>query len=81
MNSAGFCVNNDLRQGGFLSSKLSSAWKIPTNYPSGIIIFVIITIFMINMRITKEGKMAELELLEQAILANSMTEVECRLPQ
>ena len=24
--------------------------------------------------------MAELELLEQAILANSMTEVECRLP-
>ena len=81
MNSPGVCVNNDLRQGGFLSSKLSSAWKIPTNYPSGIIIFVIITIFMINMRVTKEGKMAELELLEQAILANSMTEVECRLPQ
>ena len=81
MNSPGFCVNNDLWQGGLLSSKLSSAWKIPANYSSGIFLIITFIIIFIVMIITKEGKMAELELLEQAILANSMTEVECRLPQ
>ena len=41
---------------------------------------ILIMILTMSLTIlTKEGKMAELELLEQAILANSMTEVECRL--
>ena len=40
MELAGFCVNNDLRQRGFLPSKLSSSRKIPPDHPTGILCLI-----------------------------------------